>query len=170
MKNNLRFGLILLSFAILLSFFVLPAGMIYASNSKNPELLKTCGCLEYVQKKKGLPGTNHAAGADRYASWLKKNGYKITSYTPDTKNPSKLVGTMMVWKRGVKGSNSKIGHIAIVQAASYNSKNKTWTIKFINAAWSEGTKTKDSYCNNVTVVTKNYKDLVGLSFFTAKKK
>ncbi len=76
----------------------------------------------------------------------------------------------MVWKRGVKGSHYKIGHIAIVQAASYNSKNKTWTFKFINAAWSEGTKTKDSYCNNVTVVTKNYKDLAGLSFFTAKKK
>lgn len=141
----------------------------YASGLKSPNQLKSCGCLEYVQNVKGLPRTNGAAGADTYASWLKKNGYSVTFYTPNTKSPSSLVGTLMVWKRGVKGSDSSNGHIAIVKSVSYDSKTK-WTFTFIGASWSEGTLQKDSKCNNVRITKKTYSNLDGLTFFTAKKK
>ncbi len=142
---------------------------IYASNLEIPIQLKQCGCLEYVQNVKNLPKTNGAAGADTYASWLKKKGYTVTFYTPKTNSPSTLVGKLMVWKRGAKGSNSANGHIAVVKAVSYDAKAKKWTFKFIGANWSEGSLQKDSICNNVRLTTKVYSNVDGLTFFTAKK-
>ena len=88
-----------------------------------------CNCVTYLKTGLGLIPSGVWSAAD-YGPTLQNIGYK------KIERPKR--DSLVVFARGVLGSDPAHGHIGLVRAASFDQESESWTIDVQHARWTVG--------------------------------
>jgi surface antigen len=152
LEMSMKTKLAVVSVALLVSSIAIPA---YAD----------CECVDYVRNRLqytlGVKGAIAKTGnAYTWGNNLVALGLKWAG-TP--RQGAAQAGDVVVFQPSYKkisgnGVDARVGHIAFVNSAYYDSATKTWTLSYFGANQQFGEMRADAKCGNVSTVSTTYKD------------